>query len=154
MRISDWSSDVCSSDLHYDTMTKRLAQGLAGDVAAVIALMERNPELQARREIFQMARSAMQLQLTFTEGMALPHLAPPRVRSILETRLDDALRERVGQPFTMDARSIPGHVEILVKLPEGVLRARVTDERLFSSTTYIFIFWTIGSSVQIGRAHV
>src|SRR3546814_18448784 len=93
MRISDWSSDVCSSDLHYDTMTKRLAQGLAGDVAAVIALMERNPELQARREIFQMARSAMQLQLTFTEGMALPHLVPTRVRSILETRREDALRE-------------------------------------------------------------
>src|SRR3546814_18329737 len=36
-----------------------------------------------------------------------------------------------------------------VKLPEGVLRARVTDERLFSSTTYIFIFWTIGSSVLL-----
>src|SRR3546814_18904798 len=45
-------------DRHYDTMTKRLAQGLAGDVAAVIALMERNPELPAPREIFQMARSA------------------------------------------------------------------------------------------------
>src|SRR3546814_16514353 len=87
MRISDWSSDVCSSDLHYDTMTKRLAQGLAGDVAAVIALMERNPELQARREIFQMARSAMQLQLTFTEGMALPHLAPTRVRRSEERRV-------------------------------------------------------------------
>src|SRR3546814_15714518 len=109
-------------------MTKRLAQGLAGDVAAVIALMERNPELQARREIFQMARSAMQLQLTFTEGMALPNLAPQRVRSILETRLDAALRERVGQPFTLDARSIHGHVEILVKLHERSDERRVGTE--------------------------
>src|SRR3546814_2255049 len=49
----------------------------------------------------------------------------------------------------MDARSIPGHLEILVKLPECVLRVRVTDERLFSSTTYIFIFWTIGCSVLL-----
>jgi len=36
-----------------------------------------------------------------------------------------------------------------VQLPEGILRALVTDERLFSSTTYIFILWTIGSSVLL-----
>src|SRR3546814_16255544 len=49
----------------------------------------------------------------------------------------------------MDARSIREHVEILVQRPEGVLRVLVTSERLFSSTTYIFIFWTIGSSVLL-----
>jgi two-component system osmolarity sensor histidine kinase EnvZ len=49
----------------------------------------------------------------------------------------------------LDARSIRGHDEILVQLPEGVLRVLVNDERLFSSTTYIFIFWTIGSSVLL-----
>ncbi|MGE5766882.1 MAG: ATP-binding protein, partial [Bacteroidota bacterium] len=51
--------------------------------------------------------------------------------------------------FVIDARSVRGHVEIWVELPEGVLRALVTDERLFSSTTYIFILWTIGSSVLL-----
>src|SRR5690606_41746381 len=59
-------------DRHYDTITKRLAQGLAGDVAAVIALIERDPSVQRRREAFQLARSAMQLQLTLTEGGELP----------------------------------------------------------------------------------
>src|SRR3546814_11823553 len=49
----------------------------------------------------------------------------------------------------MDARSIREHVEILVQRPEGVLRVLVTSERLFSSTTYIFIFWTIGSSILL-----
>src|SRR3546814_779258 len=63
--------------------------------------------------------------------------------------LEDALNERVHYPFTMDARSIREHVEILVQLPEGVLRVLVTSERLFSSTTYIFIFWTIGSSILL-----
>jgi len=136
-------------DRHYDTITKRLAQGLAGDVAAVISLMERDPSLQQRREAFQLARSAMQLQLSLTEGTALPELTRPRVRTIVEARLEEALSERLRQPFVLDARSIRGHVEILVQLPEGVLRVLVNDERLFSSTTYIFIFWTIGSSVLL-----
>jgi two-component system osmolarity sensor histidine kinase EnvZ len=136
-------------DRHYDTITKRLAQGLAGDVAAVISLMERDPSLQQRREAFQLARSAMQLQLSLTEGSALPELTRPRVRTVVEARLEEALTERLRQPFVLDARSIRGHVEILVQLPEGVLRVLVNDERLFSSTTYIFIFWTIGSSVLL-----
>ena len=136
-------------DRHYDTITKRLAQGLAGDVAAVITLIERNPDLQHRREVFQVARSAMQLQLTLTEGAKLPEPEAPRVRTLVELRLDDALHERLRLPFVIDARSIRDRVVILVELPQGVLRVLVTDERLFSSTTYIFIFWTIGSSILL-----
>ena len=136
-------------DRHYDTITKRLAQGLAGDIAAVITLLQRDPELQERREIFQMARGAMQLQLSLIPEAQLPTVEPPRVRTLVESRLDDALREKLGQPFTMDARSIREHVEVLVQMPEGVLRVLVTSERLFSSTTYIFISWTIGSSILL-----
>ncbi|MGF1629965.1 MAG: ATP-binding protein [Kiloniellaceae bacterium] len=136
-------------DRHYDTITKRLAQGLAGDVAAVIALLEQDPGLQQRREIFLLARSTMQLQLTLTEAIDLPMLARPGVASVVEARLEDALRERLGQRFAIDTRSIRDRVEILVQLPEGVLRVLVPTERLFSSTTYIFIFWTIGSSILL-----
>src|SRR3546814_6811202 len=35
MRISDWSSDVCSSDLHVDRLEPQLAQAPVGDVADV-----------------------------------------------------------------------------------------------------------------------
>src|SRR3546814_5737487 len=82
-----------------------------------------------------MARSAMQLQLSLTPDAELPAVELPRVRTLVEIRLEDALNERVHYPFTMDARSIREHVEILVQLPEGVLRVLVTSERLFSSTT-------------------
>ena len=136
-------------DRHYNTITKRLAQGLAGDVAAVTTLLTRDPSPEQFREVFYIARNTMQLRLTLLEGRELPQQAPPRVRTVVETRLDDALRERLGLPFVIDARSIEERVEILVQMPEGVLRVLVTDERLFSSTTYIFIFWTIGSSVLL-----
>jgi len=136
-------------DRHYDTITKRLAQGLAGDVAAVVSLLERSPDPQRQREVFQLARFSMQLELTLIEGAELPPAKPPAIRSIVESRLNDALDDRLGRPFVMDARTIKDRVEILVQVPEGVLRVLVTDERLFSSTTYIFIFWTIGSSILL-----
>jgi len=136
-------------DRHYDTITKRLAQGLAGDVAAVIALLGQDRGALHQREIFLMARNTMQLQLSLAEGGELSASPHPRVRGVVETRLEEALRDRLGLPFVIDARSIKDRVEILVQLPQGVLRVLVTDERLFSSTTYIFIFWTIGSSVLL-----
>src|SRR3546814_8795042 len=113
----------------YTTLFRSLAQGLAGDVAAVIALLEPEPQLQERREVFQMARSAMQLQLSLTPDAELPAVELPRVRTLVEIRLEDALNERVHYPFTMDARSIREHVELLVQLPDGVLRVLVTSER-------------------------
>ncbi|MEO3428503.1 ATP-binding protein [Pelagibius sp. CAU 1746] len=136
-------------DRHYDTITKRLAQGLAGDVAAVITLLSRSESDLDQRRIFHLARSAMQLELTLTEGAELLVPAQRQVRGVVESRLTDALQERLRQPFAIDARSIKDRVEILVQLPKGVLRVLVTDERLFSSTTYIFIFWTIGSSILL-----
>ncbi|GAB4394190.1 MAG: ATP-binding protein [Kiloniellaceae bacterium] len=136
-------------DRHYDTITKRLAQGLAGDVAAVITLLARSQTEMDRRRIFQLARTTMQLQLTLSEDAELPNAEQQEVRGVVEARLVDALRERVRHPFFVNARSITDRVEILVRLPDGVLRVLVTDERLFSSTTYIFIFWTIGSSILL-----
>ena len=136
-------------DRHYDTITKRLAQGLAGDVAAVVNLIERSPDNSDLVRIFSLARRTMQLELSLSEGATL--LVPDRIplRGIVDQRLRTALEERLVQAFAVDTRSLDERVEILVQLNQGVLRVLVTDERLFSSTTYIFIIWTIGSSILL-----
>ncbi|WP_299624994.1 ATP-binding protein [Pelagibius sp.] len=136
-------------DRHYDTITKRLAQGLAGDVAAVVNLIERSPDDSDLVRIFSLARRTMQLELSVSEGATL--LVPDQIplRGIVDQRLRTALEERLVQAFAVDTRSLDERVEILVQLNQGVLRVLVTDERLFSSTTYIFIIWTIGSSILL-----
>ncbi len=136
-------------DRHYDTITKRLAQGLAGDVAAVVTLIERSRDNDELVRIFSLAHTAMQLELSLSEGAEL--LVPDKLhtRGVVEKRLQSALKEELRHGFVVDTRSIDGRVEILVQIGSGVLRVLVTDERLFSSTTYIFIFWTIGSSILL-----
>ncbi|HIP80641.1 MAG TPA: HAMP domain-containing protein [Kiloniellaceae bacterium] len=136
-------------DRHYDTITKRLAQGLAGDVAAVVRLINRAEANEQLVRIFSLANSTMRLELSLSEGAEL--LVPDEIviRGIVDSRLQDALDERLGTPFVVDTRSLDERVEILVQLNRGVLRVLVSDERLFSSTTYLFIFWTIGSSILL-----
>lgn len=140
-------------DRHYETVTKRLAQGLSGDVAAVIQMMIRNPGSVDRLQTFRLARRVMLLKLTFEEGARLD--ATTRTdsfgifSSVLDRKLATALREIVDRPFLIDTHSLEKEVAIDVQLADGVLRVLAPRKRLFSSTTYIFIMWMVGSSIVL-----
>jgi two-component system osmolarity sensor histidine kinase EnvZ len=138
-------------DRHYETVTRRLAQGLAGDLATVIQMMIRNPGPAGQEQIFRLARNSMRISLTFHEGARLEARTTEAslnvFTNVLDHKLTNALAESVGRPFLIDTRSLDEEVEIQVQLADGVLQALVPRERLFSSTTYIFIMWMLGSSI-------
>ena len=136
-------------DRHYETITRRLAQGLAGDIAAVILFMDRNPTPADRNRAFRLAEQAMWLELSFAEGGRLPDAAAQPPSRYLDRKLAQALQQRFTYPVYIDSRSQKEKVLIQIQRPSGVLSVRVTDERLFTSTTYIFIMWMIGSSVVL-----
>ena len=140
-------------DRHYDTTTKRLTQGLAGDIATVIQMMIGNPRHVERGQIFHLAKRSMWLDLTFLEDERLQRTTTPEsftlFTSILDRKLTTAMTQYVGRPFVIDTETYDDEVEIQVQLADGVLHIIVPRERLFSSTTYIFIMWMVGSSVVL-----
>src|SRR3546814_20847213 len=60
--------------------------------------------------------------------------------------MQDAMRTKVRRPYVMDTEFSDRQIEVLVQLPDGVLQALAHKTRLFSSTTYIFLLWMVGSS--------
>ncbi|HZF34657.1 MAG TPA: HAMP domain-containing protein, partial [Candidatus Angelobacter sp.] len=134
---------------HWDTVTKRLARGVAGDIATVIALMPSEDDAAGRDRLFGIARTTMQLDTNFVPGARLPVL-PGVVRATLVDRnLTAALEEFVNRPFLTDTRSLETAVEIHVQLGDGVLQVVVPRRRLFSSTTYLVILGMVGSSLAL-----
>ena len=140
-------------DRHYETVTRRLAQGLSGDIAAVIQMMIRNPGSVDRLQTFRLAERVMLLKLTFEESARLEATTRTDTFGIFTTILDrqlaKALREIVDRPFLIDTQSLEKKVQIDVQLADGVLRVLAPRKRLFSSTTYIFIMWMFGSSIVL-----
>ncbi len=140
-------------DRHYSTVTKRLAQGLAGDIGAVIQMMIRSPGSVERLQTFRLAYRTMSLTLSFDEGGRLPDITPTEsfgpFATTLDRRLTKALKGQVERPFLMDTRALRDQVEIHVQMADGVLRVLAPRDRLFSSTTYIFIMWMVGSSIVL-----
>ncbi len=136
-------------DRHYDTITKRLAQGLAGDVATVISMIGRVDSGEERGEILREAQVTMWLNLSYETGGELPPGAVPERNSILDRKLVDSLEERLAYSFMIYRHRSNERVQIDVELADGLLTVLVPQERLFSSTTYLFVFWMIGTSCLV-----
>lgn len=137
---------------HLDVISRRLAAGVAGDVAMVVELLARNPRPEDRGWIFREAAWRLDLSLAFEAGATLGP-ASNRGASLpllpLEEDLGNALRERVGLPFDTDWQTDPRSVIMRVQLPDGVLHVEAARKRLFSGTLYLFVIWVVGSSLLL-----
>lgn len=137
------------SERHYDNITKRLAQAIAGEVAVVIQLLGEAPAASLSSGQLDLAESALQFDIAFESDGLLPDQAPPSDDSVLDTKLTRALARRLAYPFQIDTVSSEHLVWVWVQLPGGVMSVRLPRSRLFSDTTYIFIAWMVGSSVVL-----
>ena len=136
-------------DRHWEHITRRLASAVAGEIATVIDNRRNFPGEKNQRWFFYSSGAHLDLRMGFRTDDILPNLSPETGSGILERLLTNALRERVRRPFHLDAWSHERDVRIQIQLPNGVLDVLVSRERLFSSTTYIFVMWMVGTSLVL-----
>ena len=133
-------------DRLYETVTKRLAQSVAGEIAALVEIMERRPPEADNWEIFDWARRRLEIYPRLEPGGTIG--PPPEFffRNVVQEKLELALSRRLEHPFTVDTRERDELSVVQVQLPEGVLQIQVRHKRLFSSNTYVFIAWMLVSA--------
>ncbi|MCG8491711.1 MAG: ATP-binding protein [Sneathiellales bacterium] len=138
-------------DRHWDDVARRLAQGVAGEVASVISLTDRFSGPESQATILRIARDQMRLSVSFEEGGTLEFENSDQADyGFLDQQLARALRESLpGRAFTLTSNAKLESVVIRVQLPEDILQVIVRDKRLFSSTTYIFVMWMIAISLAL-----
>jgi two-component system, OmpR family, osmolarity sensor histidine kinase EnvZ len=136
-------------DRHWDTMTRRLAHTLAGDISYLVDAMAPLPPPQEIDDISQRARDLLHMFITYKPGEILANSSKDVPRDRVELRLTQALDERVRRPFQIDTTSRKKRVLVGVQLADGVLEVDVNQKRLYSSTPYIFLMWMVGSSLVL-----
>lgn len=135
-------------DRHWDTITRRLASSIAGDIAWVLEEMGDGIAEKERAKLFTRTRRHKGLQMVLRPGQILPN-QKAAYSGILDSTMAHALNERVQRPFMLDTSSFKTRVIIDIQLPAGVLSVIVPGKRLFSSTTYIFVLWMVGTSLVL-----
>ncbi len=139
-------SAVIFFETHWDKITLRLARSVAGDVAMVISLMRQFPEESDRDWIFNLAADHMEFQASYLPGKILPN-RPQAVSGLLDEMLAEALESYLGRPYVVDSDTYERDVLIEVQLKDGILHVLMPRKRLFSSTTYVFVIWMVGTSL-------
>jgi two-component system osmolarity sensor histidine kinase EnvZ len=137
---------------HLDVISRRLAAAVAGEIAFVAELMQRDPSAENRALLFREVAWRFDMAMAFEAGATLGTTGG-RAASLpllpLEEDLANAITERVQRPFDADWASDPRSVIIRVQLPDGVLHVEAPRKRLFSGTLYLFMIWLVGSSALL-----
>ena len=133
-------------ETHWDKVTLRLARGVAGDIAAVISLIRQEPSIESRKRIFDLAVGTMQLAVSYSDAAVIT-VSKSEYGDLMTRMLARALKDTISKPFYIDANRFDRFVAIDVQLPKGVLHVVTPRKRLFSSTTYVFVIWMVGTSL-------
>jgi len=136
-------------DRHWDTMTRRLAHMLAGDISYLVDAISPLPPPEEVDDIARSARELLHMIIVYRPGEILTNDPRTANRDRVEMTLADAMDERVRRPFQISAAPSDRRVVVLVQLAEGVLSVDVHEKRLYSSTPYIFLMWMVGSSLVL-----
>ncbi|MGP1274019.1 MAG: ATP-binding protein [Caulobacterales bacterium] len=138
---------------HWQTVTARLSESVAGDVAMVTALVERSgPE--AVDPIANLAFETVGLSVDLREGDVLPSSRRTAFFRALDRSLRRALTARLDNDFWFDTTRYPEYVDIRVQVDGGVLRFIASRERAFATTGHIFILWIVGATTLLSAISI
>lgn len=131
---------------HWDQVSKRLALGVAGDITLLTDLLRRFPDSNDRAWLIEAAARDMEIYARLESEAILDSTVSGQTS--IEGELRRALLSKeLGKPFRVDSRSESGEIVVFIQVPEGVLEVTTPLARLFSKTTYVFILFTIGTSL-------
>jgi two-component system osmolarity sensor histidine kinase EnvZ len=134
---------------HWDTVTRHMAQNLAGEMALVIDQAGTAPDAATIEAITATGWDYFSFPVNFDKGTSLGVPVPVPNPSYAETMLRREIGRRVSQPWQVNTASDPNLIFVDVQLETGVLRIYASRKRIFSSTSWTFIGWTVGSSILL-----
>ena len=139
---------------HWDSVTRWLASGFAGEVGMVVEQLEAAPTPAAKARVLDLAREHLDFAVSLEPSGVLPReaadsglLAP----SALDRRLALTFAGELHRPFAIDTRPVaqPRRIAVYIQLKEGLLRVLAPRKRVDSTTTQVFIGWMIGMSALL-----
>jgi len=136
-------------DRHWDTISRRLASDIVGEINILIPSIENIPQTDTTllTHILQKTKQHLLLDVAFIPNAELTHNFPHEITQI-NYALDTLLKEEIKYPYTW--REEANHsINLLIQLDNGVLKIGVPRKRFFSSTIHVFLVWMIGSSILL-----
>jgi two-component system, OmpR family, osmolarity sensor histidine kinase EnvZ len=126
-------------DNHWDTVTKSLANTIAGEVATIVDLYEKMPEESDFYRV--LAGTHLKLRTDFIPKGTIPPSIPEEWNdNVLKT----ALEKKIFTPYAFEMT--PKDIIIKTAVEGGVLEFTTPRKRLYSKSFSLFLMWVAGTS--------
>jgi two-component system osmolarity sensor histidine kinase EnvZ len=132
---------------HWDTVTRHMAQNLAGEIALLVSDVGSHPDPLIIDKIVANGWQYFSFPIQFQKDTVLTTPQIVATATYAENMLRRELKRQVKQPWRLDTTSDPNLIFVDLQMDNGVLRIYASRKRIFSSTSWTFIGWTVGSSI-------
>ena len=134
-------------DRHWDTVSRHMATNLAGEIAILVDSLGTEPTPETIETVRDSAWKYFSFPIQFDTETAWPGPNEELPGTYAEHMLRRELGKRIGTEWRTNVTDDPNLIFIDVKVDNGVVRIYASRKRIFSSTSWTFIGWTVGSSI-------
>jgi len=132
---------------HWDTVTRHMAANLSSEIAFLIGDLGTSPNAEQIETVIADGWQFFNFPVNFETALTLPQKNNSIPKTYAEEMLRTELGKRLSQNWQVDVDTDPNLIFIDIQFDTGVLRVYASRKRIFSSTSWTFIGWTIGSSI-------
>ena len=132
---------------HWDTVTRHMAANLSSEIAFLIGDLGTSPNAEQIETVIADGWQFFNFPVNFETTLTLPQKNNSIPKTYAEEMLRTELSKRLSQNWQVDVDTDPNLIFIDIQFDTGVLRVYASRKRIFSSTSWTFIGWTIGSSI-------
>lgn len=136
---------------HWQTVTQRLSQAVTADIAAIVDIVETQPQTGNYDNIVRIARDRLKLNIAVLPPDPFPAASVKPFFSILDDALRGEIAKQIARPFWIDTVGNSDLLEIRVRLenPDAVLRVFARRNSAYASNSHIFLVWMVGTSLVL-----
>ena len=131
---------------HWSNVSRHMSYSLAGEIALLVHEIGNGGDSR-RAELFNLADALMKITVTFEEGgkITLSEVKDPDLEYFVKE-----IERLIPSPFTIERTGEDREwIKIRIAVEGGVLTLTVSEKRLVSPTTYIFITWMVGLALLL-----
>ena len=140
-------------DRHWSKMSTRLAFAVAGEIAVVTTALNEGQSAEKIENIVRYAKRHLNMDIEFKPDMTLPEadeFSGLQIwESVVAAKVTHELERQLSEDFTVHADFSKKEVVVFVELEGGVLSVEFPQNRLFSSSGYVFLLWVFATSVLL-----
>ena len=132
---------------HWDSVTRQMTDALASEIRLLVDRLPENPTPENVDNLRIFAKKYFNIEIEFVPNSTLVAKDIETNSSYTAYAFKRAINSRIKYPWTASLNENSETISIDMQFERGVLTVKVGKKRLFSSTNWLFIGWTIGSSL-------